>query len=227
MISLKTLIKILPWLLLVIIIYMLYLTNHWPFDEKDNKIKHIIDSSVILKEVESLGKLELVKYNFKEVFEYKRLSNGKIIGNNLLNSYDYDPDLSVILIASGEAVGCIDLTKIEPSDVGINGDSVIITLPAPELCYYKLDMKNTKIYSFSEESWWSRLFSDEDEKNKILQMAYRKAEIRLKKAAIESGIYQSTNENVIKMLNPMLEQLAGVKVYFHTSMPKIELETEL
>ncbi len=206
---------------------MLYLTNNWPFVEKDNQNQHIIDSSVILKEVESLGKLELVKYNFKEVFEYKRLSNGKIIGNSLLNSYDYDPDLSVILIASGEAVGCIDLTKIELSDVGINGDSVIISLPAPELCYHKLDMENTKIYNFSDESWWSRLFSDEDEKSKILQMAYRKAEIRLKEAAIESGIYQSTNQNVTIMLKPILGQLTGKIVYFHTSLPENELEAEL
>lgn len=226
MISPKLILKILPWFLLIVIVMVLYLTNHWPFGKKEKEYQHIIDTSVILREVENLGKLELVKYNFKEVFEYRRLSDGKIIGNSLLNTHNYIPDLSVILIASGEAVGCIDLTNLKVSDIHLKSDSVLIHLPPPELCYYKLDMENTKIYSFSKESWWSRLFSDEVEKNEILQMAYQKAEVRLREAAIESGIYQSTNENVIIMLKPLLEQLTEKKVIFSTSLPVKELALE-
>lgn len=226
MISPKLILKILPWLLLIVIVFALYLTNHWSFGKKEKEYQHIIDTSLILKEVENLGKLELVKYNFKEVFEYKRLSNGKIIGNSLLNTHNYIPDLSVILIASGEAVGCIDLTKLEVSNIYLKKDSVVIYLPAPELCYHKLDLTNTKIYSFSNESWWSKLFSDEVEKNEILQMAYQKAEARLKEAAIESDIYQSTNENVVIMLKPLLEQFTGKNVVFSTSLPLKELAPE-
>ena len=219
MISAKLILKIFPWLLLIIIVFTLYLTNHWPFSKKEKEYQHIVDSTVILNKIESLGKLELVKYNFKEVFEYKRLSDGKIIGNSILNSTNYNPDLSVILIASGEAVGCIDLTKIKVSDIEEKSDSILVQLPAPELCYHKLDLENTKIYSFSRESWWSRLFSEEDEKNEVLQMAYQKAETKLKEAAIESGIYQSTNENVVRMLMPLLEQITGKNVVLSTTLP--------
>jgi hypothetical protein len=222
-ISPKLFIKLFPWILLFVITATLYFTNHWPFTKKEREHQHIIDSSVILKEVENLGKLELVKYNFKEVFEYKRLSDGKIIGNSILSTHNYNPDLSVILIASGEAVGCIDLTKLEYADIDMRGDSIVVHLPAPELCYHKLDMNNTKIYSFNKESWWSRLFSEEDEKNEVLQMAYQKAEERLREAAIESGIYQSTNENVTIMLKPLLQQLTGKNVIVSTSLPAIEL----
>ncbi len=224
MISLKLILKILPWFLLLVVSCLLYLTNHWQFGNKEKEYQHIIDSSVILNKVENLGKLELVKYNFKEVFEYRRLSDGKIIGNSILNTHNYNPDLSVILIASGEAVGCIDLTKLAISDINLKGDTVSIRLPAPELCYHKLDLENTKIYSFSEKSWWSRLFSDKNEQNEILQMAYQKAEIRLREAALESGIYQSTNENVMLILKPLLEQLTGKYVTFSTSIPSIDLE---
>ena len=219
MISAKLILKIFPWLLLIIIVFTLYLTNHWPFSKKEKEYQHIVDTTVILNKIESLGKLELVKYNFKEVFEYKRLSDGKIIGNSILNSNNYNPDLSVIFIASGEAVGCIDLTKIKVSDIEEKSDSIFVQLPAPELCYYKLDLENTKIYSFSRESWWSRLFSEEDEKNEVLQMAYQKAETKLKEAAIESGIYQSTNENVVRMLMPLLEQITGKNVTLSTTLP--------
>jgi len=227
MISPKLLFKILPWFLLAIIAFTLYLTNHWPFGNKEKDYQHIIDSSVILREVENLGKLELVKYNFKEIFEYKRLSDGKIVGNTILNTTNYDPDLSVILIATGEAVGCIDLTKVEISNIDISEDSIIVYLPAPELCYYKLDLDRTKIYSFSKESWWSRLFSDDDEKIEVLKMAYQKAEERLKEAAVESGIYRSTNENVKIMLQPLLEQLSGKRVVLISALPTIDLQQEL
>jgi len=219
MISPKLFLKALPWLLLAVIVITLYLTNHWPFGNKEKAYQEIIETSVILNKIEGLGKLELVKYNFKEVYEYKRFNNGKIIGNSILNMHSYDPDVSVILVASGDAVGCIDLTRIQKSDIEITKDTVFLLLPEPELCYHKLDLGSTKIYSFSNESWWSRLFSNEDEKNEILQMAYKKAESRLQEAAIESGIFQSTNENAKQMLKPLLEQLTGKTVIFNTPLP--------
>ena len=226
MTSLKIIFKFLPWLLLGIIILTLYITNHWPFS-REGAYQHLLDSSVILKEVENLGKMELVKYNFSEVFEYKRLSNGKIIGNTIFNTNSYDPDLSVLLIASGEAVGCIDLTKVKTSDITISSDSIILYLPTPELCYHKLNLEKTKIYSFSKESWWSRLFSNEKEKNEVLQFAYRKAELKMREAAIESGIYRSTNDNAKIMLIPLFEKLTGKTVGIVTALPQIELDSGL
>jgi len=223
MVSLKSILKILPWLILIVIIFTLYLTNHWPFGKKEKQYQHIIESSVILDKIETLGKLELTKYNFKEVFEYKRLSDGKIIGNSILQTHDYDPDISVILVASGEAVGCLDLTKLNINDISIRKDTVIIQLPAPELCYHKLNLEDTKIYSLSKESWWSKIFSDDNEKEKILHVAYQQAEKKLKEAAIKSGIYQSTNENVITILKPILEQLTDKKLLFNTTIPTVEL----
>jgi len=219
MISSKYLFKLLPWLLLLIMVFTLYLTNHWPFGKKEKEFQHIIETSVILDKVEALGKLELVKYNFGEVFEYKRLSNGKIIGNSIMQTHNYNPDISVILIASGEAVGCIDLAKLKIFDIEVRDDSIFIDLPAPELCYYKLNLDDTKMYSFSKESWWSRLFSNNDEKNEILHMAYQQAEKKLQEAAISSGIYQSTNQNAINMLKPLLEQITEKKLHFNTALP--------
>ena len=223
MFSPKLLFKILPWFLVAIIVFMLYLTNHWPFGKKEKEYQHIIETSTILDKVENLGRLELVKYNFKEVFEYKRLSDGKIIGNSILQTGNYDPDISVILVASGEAVGCIDLTKLQISDIVMRADSIVIDLPAPELCYHKLNLNDTKMYSFSKTSWWSKIFSNDDEKNEVLQMAYQQAEKRLKEAAITSGIYQSTNENAVGMLKLLLEQITEKKLYFNTTIPPIDL----
>jgi hypothetical protein len=217
MITPKLILKILPWFLLIVIVFTMYLTNYSLFSKKGRT--EVIDSSVILKEVEQIGRLELVKYNFKEIFDYRQLSEGKLIGNSLLNAHNYNPDMNVILVASGEAVGCIDLTKLEISDIQLEGDTITIMLPAPELCYHKLDMENTRVFSFTNDSWWSRLFSDESEKTRALQTAYKLAERRIEEAALQSGILNSANEQAVKMLSPMLEGMTGKIVQISTAMP--------
>jgi len=217
MITSKLIFRIFPWFLLAVIIFTLYLSN---YDLLPGKKKiEVVDSSVILKEIEQLGKLELVKYNFQEIFDYKQLSEGKLVGSSILRIHDYTPDLNVILVASGEAVGCIDLSKIEVSDISINEDSILILLPSPELCYHKLDLENTRIYSLKKDSWWSRLFSDDDEDEEVLQMAYRQTEKRIEEAAYESGILNATNEQAKLMLKPMLEGMTGKKVEIITGIP--------
>lgn len=217
MITPKLILKILPWILLLVMSTFIYLQQKSLFSGKGGT--EIIDSSVILREVEQIGKLELVKYNFKEIFDYKRLSEGKLIGNSLLNTYNYNPDVNVILVATGEATGCIDLTRLNITDISLKQDSLIILLPPAELCYHKLDMANTQIFSLTNRSWWSRFFANEDEKTKAIQTAYKLAEQRIEEAAIQSGILHSTNDQAIKMLTPMLETMTGKKVKIVPSIP--------
>jgi hypothetical protein len=207
----------------MVVLIILYLSKNSLFT-REHKIE-VIDSTVILEEIEKLGKLELVKYNFKEIYDYKQLSEGKVVGNSILQIHDYTPDLNVVLVASGEAVGCIDLTKMDIEDISQKNDTLIILLPAPELCYYKLDMENTRVYSFKTKSWWSKLFSDENEDKQVLQNAYRQTERRIEKAAYESGILSSTNEQAKSMLKPMLEAMTGKKVVIITSIPSATLES--
>jgi len=217
MLRMKIIFRLLPWLLLVVMAFVLYFSKI-RFFGADRQIE-VIESTTILKEIEQLGRLELVKYNFKEIFDYKQISDGKIIGNSILRLQDYSPDLNVVLVASGEAVGCIDLTKIKETDIQLTEDTVFVLLPSPELCYHKLDLENTRIYSFKNNSWWSKLFSDDTEDEQVLQNAYRQTERRIEMAAYESGILSSTNEQARNMLKPMLEALTGTKVEIVTSIP--------
>ena len=224
MITPKLIFKILPWFLLIVIVATLYLTNYELFPG-DQKIE-LVESNVILEEIEQLGKLELVKYSFREIFEYKQLSDGKIIGNSILGIHDYSPDLGVILVASGEAVGCIDLTKMEISDIHVGKDSILVLLPSPELCYHKLDLENTRIYSFKNNSWWSRLFSDDNKDEEVLQMAYRETEKRIEQAAYTSGILNQTNDQAKIVLMPILESMTGKKVNILIAMPETLLDLD-
>lgn len=65
-----------------------------------NEVKSTTVHNVILEKVESLGKLELVRYKFKDIVEHEMISQ-------------WLPDPKALLIVSGEAVGCIDLGKVK------------------------------------------------------------------------------------------------------------------
>jgi len=203
----KWIFRVLPWLLIAVMVITLYLANHWPFDNNDTGEVHRIDTHTVLQEVEALGKMELVKYHFSEILNYDYLSEGKVKGGMLTGDYDFDPDLSAVMVASGEAAGCLDLTRISAQDIITVGDTLYIHLPAPELCYYKLDLENTRIIKITQEGWWSRLFSDGEEERRVYDKAYKSAEQQIKNAALESGILDKTRENATLILKPMLEQM--------------------
>lgn len=146
--------------------------------------------SVVLERVTALGKLELVRYTFKDIVEHEQ-------ANRLL------PNSSAVLIVEGEAVGCIDLTKLKPADIDMDGDSLIVQLPAPELCTWKINHDRSRVYdtnyTFLNEA---QLVSD----------AYRQAERQVRASAMQSGILDQTRRNAITLLQPMLTQLTGKPV---------------
>lgn len=203
--------KLLPWIMLLLVIFLLYFTGHWPFDQNSGKT-HVISTNTVVQEIENIGKLELVKYNFQEILDYNRLSDAKLTGNAILQNYDFDPDLKALMIAAGEAAGCIDLTAIGEHDIQQTGDTMIITLPQPELCYYKLDLDKTKIHSFTRKGWWSRMFPDDEDEKKTFELAYKNAEKQIREAALQSGILEKTKDNAEIILKPMLQKITGRQV---------------
>ena len=146
--------------------------------------------SVVLERVVALGKLELVRYTFKDIVEHEQ-------ANLLL------PNSRAVLIVEGEAVGCIDLTKLRPTDVVTEGDSLLVRLPAPELCTWKINHERSRVYdtnyTFLNEA---QLVSD----------AYRQAERQVRASAMQSGILDQTRRNAVTLLQPILAQLTGKPV---------------
>ncbi|GAB3694143.1 hypothetical protein GCM10027592_14770 [Spirosoma flavus] len=146
--------------------------------------------SIVLKEVKAMGKLELVRYTFKDIVEHEQTNT-------------FLPNANAILLVEGEATGCLDLTKIVPTDIAVHGDSITVLLPKPELCTWKINHDRSRVYdtrfSFLNES---QLVSD----------AYRKAERQVRESAINSGILEQTSRNADQMLRPLLERISGRKI---------------
>jgi len=146
--------------------------------------------TLMLREVTALGKLELVKYTFKDIVDYEQ-------PNTFL------PNANAVLIVEGEAIGCIDLSRVQPTDIAATGDSVTIKLPKPEICGWKINHDRSRVYdtrfSFLNES---QLVSD----------AYRQAERQIRQSALNGGILEQTRQNAEKMLQPLLSRLSGKHV---------------
>jgi hypothetical protein len=163
----------------------------------------ISNHNIVLEKIEELGKLELVKYKFRDVLEYNV-------------QYDWWPDSKAVLIISGEAVGCIDLKKIKAEDILDKKDTLYLTLPAPELCYYKLNHNESKVYNTQTYAM---------DESRLVEGAYKEAEKQVKRTALQSNILAQTRENGEKMLKPLFENLAKKKVVF-TYQPEGDTKIE-
>ena len=193
----KPLLRILLLIVLVfgiISIWEIFRTGRWlpSFGEDRPETTH----AVVLKEIQTLGKLELVKYNFKDVVEHEIVR-------------PWMPNPKAILIVHGEATGCLDLTKIKVSDVNTEQDTLVIYLPEPELCNYKIDHSKSKVYNTE--------FALLEEAN-LVQDAFKEAEKQIQKSALDMGILEQTKQNADKILRPLLEKIAKKNVVFRYRM---------
>jgi hypothetical protein len=158
----------------------------------DNKKSTVITHDVVLEQIETLGKLELVKYKLRDVLEYE--VNKK-----------YWFDSKAVLIISGEAVGCIDLRKIKIQDITEKDSSLYIKLPEPELCYVKVNHNESRVYSTTKTGF---------DEGQIVQDAYKQAEKQIEKVARESNILEQTKQNAELILKPLLSKIAKRKIIF-------------
>ncbi|MBF9221483.1 DUF4230 domain-containing protein [Hymenobacter ruricola] len=188
--------RLLPLLFLVVLGWFLWkkvgatLAGLNPLAAEEPRIT--VTHNTVLTQVEALGRLELVRYRFKDVVEYRR------------KAYRFLPESKVALVVGGEAVGCIDLRKLKPQDVVLEGDSVVrVALPAPELCTFQINHNQSRVFSTE-----NGLFQDAQ----LVDEGYKYAEAQVRNAALQSGILAETQRNAEQILVPMLRTLTGRRV---------------
>lgn len=145
---------------------------------------------LLLERVEAMGKLELVKYRISDVLEHK-------------NKTPFLPDASVLLIIKADAVGCIDLAKVKAGHIKVQGDSVNILLPQPEICYIKIDHKSSRVYDTK-----MAFFREAD----LVDAAYKTAEKQISDEVRKSDILDQTRANTLNVLRPLLTGLGYSKI---------------
>ena len=109
-------------------------SGDWFPDWLSGKDKTESVHTIVLQEMTDMGKLELVKYNFKDVVEQEVVKT-------------WLPNAKAVLIVQGEAIGCVDLTKMKMADIASEQEILVINMPEPELCVFKIDHEKSKIYN--------------------------------------------------------------------------------
>jgi hypothetical protein len=208
MLTLRLLLRTLPWLLVVGLLIALFSIKGLKSETPDITIQ----SSAIVVEIERIGKLELVKYNFKEITEINKKAP-----EYFYNLIKIGADSKMALISAGSAVGCIDLTKFKNEDLSLENDTLYVYLPKAELCYYKVDLENTRVYYLETNAMI--------DKKAFIDEGYKAAERQIKSAALQSGILEQTDMNGELFLRPLFEKLGGRPVVFRKKPADIKINT--
>ena len=188
--SKKILIVLFSWLILSLATFFLWKSYKKSIGLEDDKLT--ITHNMIVEKIESIGKLEVVKYYIKDIVEHTEIKQ-------------WWPDPKVILLISGEVVGCIDLKKIDSSSVTITEEIIQVKLPAPEICYTKINHQDSKVYHLENE------FFDQPA---LVDKAYKLAEKQLSSAALKMKVLEQTRGNAESVLRPIIENMSGKRVVF-------------
>ena len=185
----RLILLVLPWAL-----FILASTIVWKqcksSEESTSEDKTVVNHHMVVEKMEALGKIEMVKYYIKDIVEHEEIKS-------------WWPDPKVVLIVSGEVVGCIDLTKVDSSDIKIEQNQITIKLPTPIICYFKINHNESKVYHMENE-----YFSQSE----LIDKAYKVGEKQLEMAATKMKILEQTKTNAEIFLKPFLEELTGKKV---------------
>lgn len=155
-----------------------------------DKVKSEARHNMILRQAEELGRLELVRYNIQDIVEYKKMR-------------EWLPNSKTVLVVAGEVVSCIDLTLLRPEDITVEGDSVSIQLPMPEICHVSIDHSRSRVYDVRFGLWDTPQLVDE---------AYHEAENQIRRQANSMGLAGQSRDSAVKFMTALLHTLGFKKV---------------
>lgn len=182
--------KLFPLSILVILLALfsliIYLLNSAGKEEKT-----VVSHTMVVQQIEEMGKLEVVKYNIQDMMEYEKVRQ-------------WLPNSKATLKIVGEVIACVDLTTIGENDIVTKDDSVSLILPMPEICHYKIDHSRSRVYNMQYGLW---------ETAEVVEDAYKKAEEQIYQQAQSMGIEKESRENTIKVLTPILRAMGFTKIH--------------
>ena len=158
-----------------------------------------VNQPTVIRQVRALQRLETVSYTTDKILSGER--ENPVLPNFLAGD-------RLLLIAHGEVIAGMDLSKLQPNDVEVHGTSIAVRLPQAEIFSARLDNAKTRVYSRD-----TGLFSSPDP---YLEGEVRaEAERQIQAAALDDGILKTAQANARQTINSMLLSLGFTKVEIH------------
>jgi hypothetical protein len=151
-----------------------------------------VEQSTVIRQIRQLQRLETVLYTLENVVE---------------GEHDYTSVLPkllaadrILLIGHGEVVAGVDLGRIGSDEVVVQGRSVSLRLPRPEIFSARIDNQKTRVYSRD-----TGILVPVDPN--LETDVRREAERQLREAALKDGILEVAKRNAGATLTSFLKGL--------------------
>ncbi len=114
----------------------------------------------------------------------------------------------VLLVATGDVEAGVDLSEVGEDDVRVEGETVTIRLPEPEVLSASLDEQKTRVYDRDYSPL--NLRPDDD----LVEEARASAEEKIEAAARENGVLQTAETNAEGSIGAFVQALGFERVRF-------------
>jgi hypothetical protein len=156
--------------------------------------KATIDTSrtAVIKEIRALNRLETASFTIEKVIE------GGTNGDNAFSQLLFGD--KILLIAHGQVIAGFDLATLPDESIEVDGKTITLTLPPPQILFARLDSEKTRVYD-RRQGLLNR--GDKD----LESEARAAAEESIQKAACEAGILDEATQNARKQLTTLFKAL--------------------
>jgi len=156
----------------------------------------IVDPVTHINEIRALARLETIQYNMQQVVEYDDNVGGDILGFAFSTKY--------LVVIHGTVIAGVDMGKMLPTDMRLEGDVLYVRLPPTEVLVTSLDESKSEIFTPEQG------FLAEPDPNIVLY-ALQAGKDKILSAALEDGILAQAQANAESYLLKFFMSL-GYKV---------------
>jgi len=162
----------------------------------------IPDPVTIIREIRSLARLETIQYTVEKVLTAE-VSQGDF-------AFLFEDRL--LLVAHGIVIAGVDLEKLAPEDMWLEGSVLNVRLPEAEVFIATLDNEKTYVYD-RDTGIFRKPIQD------LETLARQAAEKMIRDAAIEDGILVTARQNAETYLSRLFFALGYADVIFVPQTP--------
>ena len=153
-------------------------------------------SPAVVEKIRQLSRLETVSYSIDKIVEGNR-------------QYPYLPDFLVgdklILVAHGEVIAGVDLSRLKTSDVSAHGNAVEVKLPEAQILTTRIDNGQTRVYS---RTTGLLVAADPNLESQVRLMA----EQQFTQSALADGVLDRARQNARMSVSALLYGLGFSRV---------------
>lgn len=164
----------------------------------------INNSYLIVKQVQTLSELTTTKFIMDAIVP---ISSSRKLGNLVIG------ETNLLYVARGEVKAGLDLSKISETDVVVAGDTLKITLPAPEILDEKIDVNQSQVYDYDR----GFLNLGPDVAPELQTQAQRQTLAKIIETACQQKILDQANEKAVILINGLMQTAGYEKIEVKTT----------